>query len=390
MPTSQLAVAHLAGLRIALVPAEALGAVGHALDQLAGRVRLAGLWMGVRLVADAQLDRIEPQLFGELVHGALEAHHARRLARRAHGAGDGDVDPLQEVAGQPVRRGIERAREVGGALDERRVLGAVGGRLQSECRQPAVAVGAQAHALNRRRPMDRGVEHLLAGERDLDRRLQVAGGERRQLQVLVGRALAAEPAADVARQHVHLAAVDLQRLGQQMLRGFQHLHRGVDHELVVPPTTRWWRRAPSGSGSGSGSCRSGRAGPPRRRTPPRSRRCAPRRSAPARPWPGRTRTRRPWPGSARGSGRRRLGRSPACRRRRRRPAGRRRRCLALRTPAWPRPGCRRSCARRSPPDLTAGRRRARPGCTPGEARAAASSTAAHAAGQPISAPITTP
>src|SRR5205807_4023499 len=37
------AVAHLAGFRVAAVPAELLGALAHAADQLADRERLAGL-----------------------------------------------------------------------------------------------------------------------------------------------------------------------------------------------------------------------------------------------------------------------------------------------------------------------------------------------------------
>ena len=43
-------------------------------------------------VEDAELERIEPELLRHLVHGDLERHHARRLARRAHGVALGEVE----------------------------------------------------------------------------------------------------------------------------------------------------------------------------------------------------------------------------------------------------------------------------------------------------------
>jgi hypothetical protein len=232
------AVADLTGLGIALAPAELLGAVAHALDQLAGRIGLAALGVLVRFVADAQLDRIEAEPLGQLVHRRLQAHHARGFARRPHGAGDRDVEQLQPVAGEPVGGGVEGAREGGGALDEGGVARAVGGRHQRQRGQPAVRRGAEADALDGGRAVDGGVEHLLAGERDLHRLAQRPRRQRRRRQVLVAGALAAETAADIERHQVDVAAMDLQRLGDQVLRPLDHLHRGVDHHLAVLPPGR--------------------------------------------------------------------------------------------------------------------------------------------------------
>jgi hypothetical protein len=59
-----------------------------------------GLTSGIDLgvVEDAELDRIECQLLGHLVHGDLQRHHAGRLARRAHGVASGRSSTASRVA----------------------------------------------------------------------------------------------------------------------------------------------------------------------------------------------------------------------------------------------------------------------------------------------------
>jgi hypothetical protein len=71
-----------------------------------GRSGLLGIDLGV--VADAELDRIEAKLLRHLVHGDLERHHARRLARRAHGVAFRQVELGQSLRRQPVGAGIEQ------------------------------------------------------------------------------------------------------------------------------------------------------------------------------------------------------------------------------------------------------------------------------------------
>ncbi len=62
MPTSHRPSRTLCRLGLALVPAEPLGAVAACTRPAAGPSRAAGLRVLVRLVADAQLDRIDADL----------------------------------------------------------------------------------------------------------------------------------------------------------------------------------------------------------------------------------------------------------------------------------------------------------------------------------------
>ena len=95
-----LPVADRAGLGAALVPTEAIGADAQTFDKLALRKRPRGIFgINLRIVENAERDRIEPELFGELVDGDFQGHHARCLARRAHRVGFGQVERRQ-----PCRR----------------------------------------------------------------------------------------------------------------------------------------------------------------------------------------------------------------------------------------------------------------------------------------------
>ena len=71
--------------------------------------RLGFLGIDLRVVEDAELDRIEPELLGHLVHGDLQRHHARRLARRAHGIAFGQVEHREPHRRHAVGAGVEQA-----------------------------------------------------------------------------------------------------------------------------------------------------------------------------------------------------------------------------------------------------------------------------------------
>src|SRR5207237_8704320 len=103
-------VAHRARRGIALAPAEARGGLRVALAQLLARPRLAARGLGVGVVAKAQLERIDSELVGELVHRALEREGAATLARRALEGGRADVHLRHAMARRAVRARIERAR----------------------------------------------------------------------------------------------------------------------------------------------------------------------------------------------------------------------------------------------------------------------------------------
>jgi hypothetical protein len=68
-------------------------------------------------VTDTQLDRIEVQLFRELVHRAFQRQQPDRLTRRAHRGRDRDIQCGQAMPRQPVGTGVERAGLHRGALE---------------------------------------------------------------------------------------------------------------------------------------------------------------------------------------------------------------------------------------------------------------------------------
>ena len=132
-----------------------------------GTVRLLGVDLGV--VEDAELDRVEAQLLGHLVHRDLERHHAGRLAWRPHGVAFRQVERRKPHRGQTVGAGIEQPRLVG-----RRVSGWPPGRSPDplSCAMAVMLpsrVGADPNALTRRRPVRRVVHHERPRQRNLDR-----------------------------------------------------------------------------------------------------------------------------------------------------------------------------------------------------------------------------
>ena len=97
-PADQLAaVAHRARLGLALVPAERLRALAVAFAQLLAGVGKVLVLVAVRVASQPQLQRIELERDGKLVHRAFERVDAGRRARRAHVGGRGNVEPRQLV-----------------------------------------------------------------------------------------------------------------------------------------------------------------------------------------------------------------------------------------------------------------------------------------------------
>ena len=72
------------GPRIAVGPAEPLGTCPQTLHEHPARPRRALLRVRGGLVADPQLDRVDPGRDRELVHRRLQRERARALPRRAH------------------------------------------------------------------------------------------------------------------------------------------------------------------------------------------------------------------------------------------------------------------------------------------------------------------
>ena len=236
MPTCQRPSRTCAGLGAAPLPAEAPRAFLHAGDELARRVGDVLLRIALRLVAPAQLDRVDPQFVRQLVDRAFEHQHARRLARRAAGVGRRQIERHRAVPRQAVPAGIERAAAGGGRFAELLARRAVRPGLVRERAQPAVAAGAEPHPLDGVAAVRGEVEHLLARQRRLHRPTQLARRQRAQDRVREDRQLAAEAAADVAADDSHLLRCQHQRVGHPVVRAVDELRRAVHrHPVAVPP-----------------------------------------------------------------------------------------------------------------------------------------------------------
>ena len=94
-----VAIAHRARLGIALAPTERFRTLRIALAQLLAGVGNARVLIAIRIAAQAQLDRIEAKLCGELVHRTFEPIDAGGAAGRAHIGGCREVEP-HELLGQ--------------------------------------------------------------------------------------------------------------------------------------------------------------------------------------------------------------------------------------------------------------------------------------------------
>ena len=237
-----------------------------------GRSGFSGIDLGV--VEDAELDRIEAELLGHLVHGDLQRHHARRLARRAHRIAFRQVEHRKPRRGHAVGAGIEQPR----LADRRLRLAAgqiAGPALVADRGDLAVPGRADADALDRRRPMRGVVEHQRPRQRHLHRPPRRARAERGEQRVGAQEQLAAEAAADEGRDRRTFSLGMPSVLAMSRRAPVDHLVRGPERELVaVPGRDRRMRLHHRVRLVGRGVA-SHRAGParPRRRRRSRRRRC---------------------------------------------------------------------------------------------------------------------
>src|SRR5258707_10899766 len=93
-----------------LLPTEGLRCDAIAVEQAIARPWQAVLLVVVGVVAQTELDRIEAERLGELIHRRFEGEAAGAEARPTHGLGLRSVDPHQPVRGRDIAAGIERAR----------------------------------------------------------------------------------------------------------------------------------------------------------------------------------------------------------------------------------------------------------------------------------------
>ena len=232
-PADQFApLLHRARLRRPLRPAEPLRALVERLAQRLGGERGVVHVVDVGVVEQAERERVDARLAGQLVDRDLEHRHAGGGTRRAHvGRGIG-VARRDRVAALDVGAGI-----VDHAPDDD-VLHVVleprgrGGGVAEHRRQLAVRVRAEPDLVGAFRPV--GVaEHLRAGHHHTDRAFEVDRRHRCDLELPLRAQRAAEAATDIGVHHPHIVGAEPERVRHQLLRGLRALDLVVDRDLAV-------------------------------------------------------------------------------------------------------------------------------------------------------------
>ncbi len=232
-PADQVAaVAHRARLGVALAPAEHLRALLIARPQRLAAERLVLGLVAIGIAAQAQLDRIELQLDGELVHRRLEREQRGGGARRPHVARRRKVELGQPVRVFGIRRLVEHARPARLLAVEVLVLRGDGHRVVRDRIERAAGVGAQRDALDHGRPVAQHV-HLLARQHEPHRAPQRARRQRRQHHLELRAQARAEAAAHEGRHDAHLLRLHAEHAAQVLLHVLHALRLVVHRELAA-------------------------------------------------------------------------------------------------------------------------------------------------------------
>ena len=206
----------------------ALDVADHAVGETVGALR--ALFAGV---LEAHLERVDAQLFGELVQHRLGSELRLRRAGRAVGGGlrlvDDHVVAVDQLVGNVV--GSQRAHR---ARADRRA--GVGARLKCQVhigrRDRAVALRAHADAHVGARGRAGREQHFLAVHSQLDRSSGLLREQRGQRLEVDGN-LAAEAAADLHRRDLDLRGGELQQRRDRVAHDERALGRGPDVERAV-------------------------------------------------------------------------------------------------------------------------------------------------------------
>ena len=228
-------IAHLPRLERTPGPAEPLGALGIALAQRLGREGLARCRVGLGVVAQAKLQRIEPAGQRRLVDRAFEGCRAGGLAGRPHRPGGSGIDPHAAMPRRDRRAGIEIVRSVGRGFDELVEAAGHRDRVMLQRGEPAVGIHSQAQTLLRGAAVADGPEHLVARQHQLDRPPKHARGKNGQDVRAVHDRLRAEAAAEEGAAQKHVLGRNAEKGRKPRLGHRDCLVRRVDGQPVAVP-----------------------------------------------------------------------------------------------------------------------------------------------------------
>ena len=208
------ALAPLTRFARAMIPAERLRALFETFGQLARGIGQAVDGMAFGNVAQPQLDRIDPDFFGQHVHRRFERGHAHGLARRADRACGHPVNSRHFELEQAVLASVKEFARLQHGLGEALARQLRHACLMPEAGQATVLVGGKPEALAGFRAAHDRLEHLLTAQHHAYRSLQLHCRDRRRNGFLADPELGPEAAADIAGNQPYLILPEIQRIGQ--------------------------------------------------------------------------------------------------------------------------------------------------------------------------------
>ena len=220
-PADQMmALAHRAGLGVALRPAESFGPLFIGLAQPARRPWLLRVRIFLRIIQQADRQGIDAHFIGKLVDRTFDAEGARILSWRPQGTGHHRVHRNDVLARGQIGRGIhdggDRAQRLDPhAIDRRFVDAAMDNRDEL-----ALLRGAEGDGLVRRCPSAIGGEILRPRERERHRALQHFCRHGRYGAMRQGKGLRSEAAANIGRHQMNI-----------FIRKAEPFRIGVGHEV---------------------------------------------------------------------------------------------------------------------------------------------------------------
>ena len=198
-------------------------ALAHAGPGHSGGHRLAGL----RGVHEPHLERVEPQLLGQLIEHGLNHERRLRRQRRTVGADRGLVRDDLVAADGLIRRLVGTAEQGAGECGHGRwEAAAVHRQLGFQRRQLAAPLGAGANR-DPGRGRGSGGQHLLgSAHHQSHRALELRRGDGQER--FVKQELSAEAAADRRADHAHLLVGQAEHVGDRVPDVERRLGRAVD------------------------------------------------------------------------------------------------------------------------------------------------------------------